>query len=94
MADLKRLPEPKFSDRGFQYVLTYKDNSSEQVRLVSQSSAIDFDYEGNGQPGSSYLWVGDVHLDREEVAEFISMLQLWLETGYLKDPDETEWMDR
>lgn len=94
MAKLDYLPEPKFSQRGFQYLLMPKEHGDEVLRLVSQSSALDPQYEGNGQPGASYLWVGDsLHLNRQEVTEFVSMLQLWLDTGYLKDPDETEWME-
>jgi hypothetical protein len=94
MAKLEYLPEPKFSPRGFQYLLMPKEHGDEALRLVSQSSAVDPQYENNAQPGASYLWIGDsLHLNRQEIAELVSVLQHWLETGYLKDPEQTEWMD-
>jgi hypothetical protein len=33
-----------------------------------------------GNPGSSFLWVGDdLHLNREEIEELVAVLEDWLE---------------
>ncbi len=76
------------TNRGF-FVVThekYKNEPGEMTRLIQESSAIG-DYENSFScPGSSYLWVGqDHHLNREEVAELITRMQRWLETGSLSD---------
>jgi hypothetical protein len=67
--------------RGFR-AITKGDN-----RVVSESSAIDFDTEdGLEHPGSSYLWVGpDQHLNREEVAKLRDALTYWLENKRLPE---------
>ena len=67
------------NDRGFLYLqcdgYTKKDKP---VRLFMESSAIG-DYEDSfARPGSSYLWVGDAHLNREEVAALVKNLEVWL----------------
>lgn len=74
--------------RGFIVVMheKYPNNHGEQTRLIQESSAIG-DYDDSfDRPGSSYLWVGqDHHLNREDVAELISQLHHWLDTGRLKN---------
>lgn len=79
--------------RGFSHImhpthLAEACGGGEPNRLVSQSSTIG-DYDDSfDKPGSSYLWVGDNHhLNREEVADFITHLQHWVETGDLADRD-------
>jgi hypothetical protein len=71
--------------RGFHIVLHEKYPPGEEIRLIQESSAIDFNYEnGLSHPGSSYLWVGDNHhLNREEVKELIKHMKRWLKTGCL-----------
>lgn len=75
------------SDRGFQS-LTHPgydtDKSRGVKRLVGQSSAVGNYPDSWDRPGSSYLWVGEHHhLNREEVAELVAVLQRWLYTGKL-----------
>jgi hypothetical protein len=74
------------SARGFE-LLVHPEyvNPTNELRLVSQSSAIG-DCEGDMQhPGSSFLWIGDHHhLDRSEVRELAQRLNHWLETGSLE----------
>lgn len=73
------------SERGFYYLhhQAYLEPHA-MSRLVSESSAVG-DYEDSlDKPGSSFLRVGDKHhLNREEVAEFVTHLQRWLQTGRL-----------
>lgn len=79
------------TDRGFIVILheKYQNKSGETTRLIQESSAIG-DYENSFNcPGSSYLWIGnDHHLNREEVADLITRMQYWLETGRLKMDDD------
>lgn len=73
--------------RGFIVVMHEKyPNNGEQTRLIQESSVIG-DYDDSfDRPGSSYLWVGqDHHLNRGEVAELISQMRHWLDTGRLKE---------
>lgn len=81
------------SNRGFEFLkhdAYLPEDREEHSKLASQSSAIDLDYDGNSQPGSSYLWIGEHHhLNREEVAIFITHLQAWLDTGYLSGKEST-----
>jgi len=61
------------SHRGFNFIKRGEE------RIVSESSAIG-DYEDSFDlPGSSYLWVGDNQLDREEVGRLCNALTHWLE---------------
>lgn len=80
------------SGRGFEF-LTHPAYTppNEDKRLASQSSAIgDYD-DAMSRPGSSFLWIGDVHhLNREEVAQFIEYLKRWLATGYLGEEELDE----
>ncbi len=64
------------SNRGFHFI------KKDEERIVSESSAIG-DYEDSDFPGSSYLWVGEVQLDREEVAQLRDALAHWLENKRL-----------
>lgn len=64
------------SSRGFHFILKNGE------RVVSESSAIG-DYEDSDLPGSSYLWVGEVQLDREEVDRLCNALTHWLENKRL-----------
>jgi len=69
--------------RGFDII--ERDNYAEEgkSRLVQESSAVG-DYDDSfDNPGSSFLWVGDHHLNREEVTDLISFLQQWADTGHL-----------
>lgn len=76
------------SERGFEFLEhdVYPPDADELYsRLASQSSALDMEYEGNAQPGSSYLWIGqNHHLNRKQVEQFVAHLQSWLETGQLE----------
>lgn len=71
--------EIKTTERGFPYLVQQKEGY-EPLR-VQASSMIDDSEEGLNNPGSSYLWVGDAHLNREEVEELAQHLQKWVETG-------------
>lgn len=79
------------SQRGFEYL----DGGAR----VQMSSAVG-DYDDSlSRPGSSYLWIGDDHVDREGVGslirsiesgdagqlgpEYLPFLRRWLETGWL-----------
>lgn len=73
------------TDRGFVVVTHEKYQNSEMTRLIQESSAIGDYEESFDLPGSSYLWIGqDHHLNRDEVAELITRMQHWLETGRLR----------
>jgi hypothetical protein len=74
------------SERGFMFLLHEQYRTPhEDDRLASESSAIGDYPDSFDRPGSSFLWIGDNHhLNREEVAEFVSHLQRWLNTGRLK----------
>lgn len=77
------------SDRGFQFLKhpTYIKDAGKDDRIVSQSSAIGPYDDAMDRPGSSFLWFGENHhLNREEVAEVVEYLKLWLKTGDLKKP--------
>lgn len=58
-------------------------------QLIQESSAVG-DYEDSfDKPGSSYLWVGeDHHLNREEVAELVERMTIWLRTGRLETEEK------
>jgi len=82
----KDIMQAEKTDRGF-VVIThekYQSKPGEMTRLIQESSAIG-EYENSFDfPGSSYLWVGqDHHLNREEVAKLVIIMQHWLETGRL-----------
>lgn len=75
------------SERGFPQLVhkLYVEEVGADDRLVSQSSAIGEYEDSMDKPGSSFLWVGsNHHLNREEVGEFVTYLQRWLETGSLE----------
>lgn len=78
--------EVKYTNRGFEYLDC-------NIRL-QQSSAIG-DYEDSfDKPGSSFLWVEDEQLSREEVkhyldegffsADVVPHIEAWLSTGSFK----------
>jgi len=77
------------SERGFICVTHLKYGSTEQERILQESSIIG-DYSNSMKnPGSSYLWVGEYHhLDREGVAELINILEYWLENKRLPQSGE------
>jgi hypothetical protein len=75
------------SDRGFEFLRhdTYLQEDAKHSRLASQSSAIGPYEDSMDRPGSSYLWIGEHHhLNRKEVAQFVTHLQAWLESGSLE----------
>jgi len=81
------------SERGFEYIdrLEYCNEPEKHTRLIGASSAIDFDVEGGYEnPGTSYLWIGDHHLNREEVRELIDHMNNWLLNGSLGEVDGEE----
>jgi len=68
---------------------TYSNKRGQFTRLIQESSAIGDNDDSFDKPGSSFLWVGrDHHLKREEVAELVTHLQRWLDTGSLRELDE------
>ena len=77
------------TDRGYRIVFwqTFAGVVT-NARLIQESSAIG-DYEDSmDNPGSSYLWVGEVHhLNREEVSTLIAFMQHWLDHGRLPAPE-------
>jgi hypothetical protein len=74
------------TERGFIVVTHEKyQNIGKMTRLIQESSAIGDYGDSMDCPGSSYLWIGQDHqLNREGVAELITRMQHWLETGRLK----------
>lgn len=67
------------TDKGFEYLEPPK-NGYKELR-IQQSSAVGDD--GLDNPGNSYLWIGDAHMNREEVKEVMDHLYIWLKTGSL-----------
>ena len=60
--------------RGFREVLT------DDGKKVAQESSAVGDYEDSlSNPGSSFLWIGDAHLNREDVHLLREMLGNWLD---------------
>ena len=70
------------SERGFERMELPKYVGDPCV--VGQSSVIGRYPDSSGRPGTSALWVGDSHLDREQVAELCEHLTAWLKTGSLE----------
>jgi len=80
--------EYTLTDGGFRLALTEKYTEEGKIRLLQESSAIG-DYEDSwDKPGSSFLWVGaaQIHLNREQIAELVEAMKVWLETGRLPPP--------
>ncbi len=80
------------SERGFEFLYhpRYLD-PHDDIRVVSQSSAIGNYDDSMEKPGSSFLWVGDeLHLNRDEITELRDHLTTWLETGLLNVKPEPE----
>lgn len=54
------------------------------VIVIQESAAMACNEHGNlpadavDNPGSSYLWVGEHHFDREEIAELAARMNYWL----------------
>lgn len=90
----------KFAEwnRNFPCVLhpIYADPSGKEGRLLLASSAIGNYEDAISKPGSSFLWIGkEHHLSREEVMDFVSILEHWLRTGRLESQNGTTgWMFR
>jgi hypothetical protein len=65
--------------RRFNYITHPDYPEGVETSLVMESSAIG-DYEDSFDiPGSSYLHIGDFHLNREEVIELTGALLNWLQ---------------
>lgn len=80
--------EVKYNVRNFQYI------ELPEGETLQQSSAIG-DYEDSLEnPGSSFLWIGDEHCDREAVKDYLDdgffsknlepHIEAWLTTGSLE----------
>ena len=67
--------------RGFQYLEAPKNGYGELQ--VQQSSAIGDYWDSMEKPGSSFLWIGEAHLNRKEVEELVGHLNQWLTTASL-----------
>jgi len=83
----------RYSSRGFGIIEAekYQNERGEFTRLVQESSAVGEYEDSLSNPGGSYLWIGqDHHLNREEVEEFIKILQYWKEHKRLPIPVELE----
>jgi hypothetical protein len=79
--------ELKTSDRGFRRIEHKKYTEPDQAVIVAESSAIG-DYDDSFEnPGSSYLWVGDCHLNREEVRILANSMLNWLANKRLEISD-------
>lgn len=76
----------KKSERGFNFLVHARyAQPHDDVRLASQSSAIGNYADSYDRPGTSFLWIGELHhLNREEVAEYVAHLSSWLATGSLE----------
>lgn len=75
------------TNRGFQ-IIEDQDGLEGEGRLIQASSRIG-DYEDAfDNPGSSYLWVGEYHLNREQVQELASIMIRWVETGDMEMTEE------
>lgn len=76
------------TDRGFHQLVVndYRDGIAK--RLISESSIVGPYQDALQNPGSSCLWIGEHHhLDREQIAALIVILNRWLVTGCLSDGD-------
>lgn len=76
------------SERGFRFleVPVYLDKDAGKERLVSESSAIGEYEDSFDKPGSSFLWVGNHHhLNREQIALLVDVLNHWLEKKKLPE---------
>jgi len=74
------------TERGFRWIT----NDTGDLR-IQESSAIGDYVDSFDCPGSSFLWVGDAHLCREDVADLIKIMGRWLETKRL--PTESDLDD-
>lgn len=78
-----------YTDRGFEIVTHPEYSEKAPARLVQMSSAVGVDDLDNGNPGTSYLWIGSHHhLNRDEVEELCWRLEHWLHNGTLRLPLE------
>jgi hypothetical protein len=77
--------------RGFERLVTppYAQSENRQRDIICAMSSAIRDDLGCHFPGSSYLWVGEAHLDRVDVEQLIKHLKLWITHGTL-DPSNTE----
>ena len=73
------------TDRGFNYVAhpTYLGPSRGNVIIVQESSAVAGTERCRSEPGSGRLWVGDHHLNANEVKDLTRYLNAWLVSGHL-----------
>ena len=70
------------TERGF-YVLCQETLPGKWEALVRESSIIGPYGDSLENPGSSFLYVGQIILNRKEVAELIQYLQHWLDNKRL-----------
>jgi hypothetical protein len=70
------------TERGFEVI-----RSRDGKRLVQQSSAIGD--SAAARPGSSFLWVGDISLDRMKAAELAARIATWACEGTLVIPGDS-----
>ena len=67
-------------ERGFRGLI----NENTSGKILWESSIINEKYiDAMENPGSSHLWMGDHHLDREEVRKIKELLEFWLENKRL-----------
>jgi hypothetical protein len=74
------------NERGFPVLHhpPYPPEATVADRLVQQSSIVGDYPDAMERPGTSALWIGSHHhLNREEVAQLVTHLQRWLDTGAL-----------
>lgn len=70
--------------RGFRLVECNSHNGI-SLRLLQESSAVGEYEDSLENPGSSFLWIGEHHLNREEVTNLILILQHWLVHKHLPE---------
>lgn len=82
----------KTTERGFQEV-EFTDANMYPCSL-QQSSAVGTEEGAIQRPGSSMVWLGPfegrMHLDRDQVAELIALLNSWVKTGSFAEEPPTE----
>lgn len=74
------------SNRGFKRIVHHKYlDPKQETSIVYESSAIGNDNDAFENPGSSYLFIGDCHLNRKQVKQLADALNYWLDNKRLPD---------
>lgn len=81
--------EIKKTERGFTHLEQKNTRKYDQLRIQQSSAVGDYDHSLEC-PGSSFLWIGEAHVNKEDVGEIILYLKNWLMTGNFEPPKELD----